>query len=136
MCFFLHIATNDKIPSSTLTHYQQKHDIHLDQINEYLNVTVPQHYYLIHRQCSCDFIREINNSYNELSILFKGLSKPFDMILLDATITPDTNTHLSEIITNRQITESVSLNDFLINYPTILTVSKIYTIVYSESIPF
>lgn len=129
MCFFLYIATSEEIPTSTLTQYQQEHNIYILQINEYLNVTVPQQYYLIHRQCSCDFIRENDNSYNELSTLFKGLTKPFDIILLDATINPDTDKHCSEVITNRKLSESLDLDSFLVNYPTRLTDSKIYTII-------
>lgn len=128
MCYFLYLGLSKEIPESILTMYQQEHDIYIDEIKDSLSVNIPRYYYLIHRQCSCDFIRDNNNSYDALSKLFKNLAKPIDVILLDANITPDIDDHLSEVITSEHLTQSLRLNKFLSKYPTNLVISKVYRI--------
>jgi len=128
MCYFLYISTDVEISSDIISSYDKTHDIHIDKINEYLELIDSKSYYLIHRQCSCDFIRASNNSFNELSELFKILKKPFELVLLDANLTPDTDKHLSELFNSRFLSESLRLNKFLYYFPLKISTSKIYII--------
>ncbi|MDQ6419926.1 hypothetical protein RB620_10820 [Paenibacillus sp. LHD-117] len=126
MCYFLYVATKDEISEGLVELYQQDHNIYFDKVNEYLKINVSNQYYLIHRQCSCDFIRTSDNSYNEISALFNILSKPFEIILLDKSNFPDVE--LDDVIINDTLTEELSLNKFLMLYPDKLVSSRKYIV--------
>ncbi|MHA6484450.1 hypothetical protein ACX1C1_21370 [Paenibacillus sp. strain BS8-2] len=126
MCNFLYIVTDDEIPGNLLDYYQENHDIHFNKINEYLKEKVSQHYYLIHRQCSCDFIRDVDNNYTEVSSILRQLIRPFEVILLDQTKHP--NIEIDDVIANGLASEKISLDNFLLIYPTKLISSKKYLI--------
>ncbi|OUS75354.1 hypothetical protein B1748_17910 [Paenibacillus sp. MY03] len=126
MCYFLYLVTVDEIAVNIISDFQNNHDIHFNKVNEYLKEKASKNYYLIHRQCSCDFIRNVDNNYNEISSILIQLKKPFEVILLDKTKQP--HIEIDDVISNVLATEKISLEDFLLIYPTKFISSKKYIV--------
>ncbi|MBC8080910.1 MAG: hypothetical protein H7X86_11235, partial [Gorillibacterium sp.] len=119
MCNFLYFGTTKQLPEKTIQNYQEEFEIAITSSNQYLNLDTQEiQYYLIHRQCSCEFVG--TNAANRLEILalFQELPKPLQvLLLLDDGAHKDFDAYVGNIFKGFRKTEKMSFDDFQSVYP-------------------
>lgn len=129
MCYFLYVGVKQYLTNHLIN--LKTNDIAIDFVNEYLGIdTMGYNYYLIHRQCSCDFIRKLDNNKNEIMELFDTIKDDFQIIIIfESGSDQDDNTHqLSRVLLNTT-TIKIDHTTLLSQYPNKLHNNVVYEIV-------